>query len=78
MATMTQRETQPVDHANASGKTAVVFIHGLWLLPSSWDRSPPDVGSRHLVFMPCGFGGPAWTQRSLRSGARPPRNRRTA
>ena len=24
--------------ANASGRTAVVFIHGLWLLPSSWDR----------------------------------------
>jgi non-heme chloroperoxidase len=23
---------------NASGRTPVVFIHGLWLLPSSWDR----------------------------------------
>jgi len=38
MATITQRETQQVDQANASGKTPVVFIHGLWLLPSSWDR----------------------------------------
>jgi hypothetical protein len=27
-----------VDKANASGRTPVVFIHGLWLLPSSWDR----------------------------------------
>src|SRR3979409_1354595 len=27
-----------VNHANASGLTPVVFIHGLWLLPSSWDR----------------------------------------
>lgn len=27
-----------VDEANATGKTPVVFIHGLWLLPSSWDR----------------------------------------
>ena len=27
-----------VERANASGKTPVVFIHGLWLLPSSWDR----------------------------------------
>jgi non-heme chloroperoxidase len=27
-----------VAHANASGRTPVVFIHGLWLLPSSWDR----------------------------------------
>src|SRR6267154_2362265 len=26
------------ERANASGKTPVVFIHGLWLLPSSWDR----------------------------------------
>jgi non-heme chloroperoxidase len=27
-----------VDQANATGLTPVVFIHGLWLLPSSWDR----------------------------------------
>jgi pimeloyl-ACP methyl ester carboxylesterase len=27
-----------VDRANATGKTPVVFVHGLWLLPSSWDR----------------------------------------
>jgi pimeloyl-ACP methyl ester carboxylesterase len=27
-----------VARANASGRTPVVFIHGLWLLPSSWDR----------------------------------------
>jgi non-heme chloroperoxidase len=32
------RETQQIDEANASGRTPVVFIHGLWLLPSSWDR----------------------------------------
>ena len=29
---------EQVDQANASGRTPVVFIHGLWLLPSSWDR----------------------------------------
>jgi pimeloyl-ACP methyl ester carboxylesterase len=38
MASMTQRETQQIEQANASGRTPVVFIHGLWLLPSSWDR----------------------------------------
>jgi non-heme chloroperoxidase len=38
MAAMTPREVEQVDRANASGKTPVVFIHGLWLLPSSWDR----------------------------------------
>jgi hypothetical protein len=27
-----------VEQANASGKTPVVLIHGLWLLPSSWDN----------------------------------------
>jgi len=35
---VTQRETRQVEQANASGRTPVVFIHGLWLLPSSWDR----------------------------------------
>jgi non-heme chloroperoxidase len=29
---------QQVERANASGLTPAVFIHGLWLLPSSWDR----------------------------------------
>ncbi len=33
----TSTEDQVV-RANASGHTPVVFIHGLWLLPSSWDR----------------------------------------
>jgi pimeloyl-ACP methyl ester carboxylesterase len=36
--TSTDRETRQVEQANASGRTPVVFIHGLWLLPSSWDR----------------------------------------
>src|SRR3954462_12639742 len=38
MATLTQRELDQVEKANASGRTPVVFIHGLWLLPSSWDN----------------------------------------
>jgi non-heme chloroperoxidase len=37
-ATITPREAAQVERANASGKTPVVFIHGLWLLASSWDR----------------------------------------
>jgi non-heme chloroperoxidase len=36
MATITQTEKEQIERANASGKTPVVFIHGLWLLPSSW------------------------------------------
>src|SRR3954471_2227785 len=37
-ASITERETRQIEAANASGKTPVVFIHGLWLLPSSWDN----------------------------------------
>jgi pimeloyl-ACP methyl ester carboxylesterase len=36
--TVTKDELKQVDRANASGKQPVVFVHGLWLLPSSWDR----------------------------------------
>ena len=32
------RTAEQIDRANATGLTPVVFIHGLWLLPSSWDR----------------------------------------
>ena len=32
------REQQQIDKANSSGRTPVVFIHGLWLIPSSWDN----------------------------------------
>ena len=38
MASISAREAQQVEQANASGRTPVVFIHGLWLLPSSWDN----------------------------------------
>ena len=36
MATISEREHQEIAAANASGKTPVVFVHGLWLLASSW------------------------------------------
>ena len=35
---ISEREAQQVEKANSSGQTPVVFIHGLWLLPSSWDN----------------------------------------
>jgi len=37
-ATLTDHEIELVERANATGRTPVVFVHGLWLLPSSWDR----------------------------------------
>ena len=38
MAAIAEREAQEVRSANDSGRAPVVFVHGLWLLPSSWDR----------------------------------------
>jgi pimeloyl-ACP methyl ester carboxylesterase len=36
--TIDARETQEIEKANKSGRTPVVFIHGLWVLASSWDN----------------------------------------
>jgi pimeloyl-ACP methyl ester carboxylesterase len=38
MSVVTDQELEQIEQANASGRTPVVFAHGLWLLPSSWDR----------------------------------------
>ncbi|HVO53493.1 MAG TPA: alpha/beta hydrolase [Solirubrobacterales bacterium] len=35
---ITELETEQIEKANASGGTPALFIHGLWLLPSSWDN----------------------------------------
>jgi pimeloyl-ACP methyl ester carboxylesterase len=35
---LSAQELTEVEKANTTGLTPVVFIHGLWLLPSSWDR----------------------------------------
>jgi non-heme chloroperoxidase len=37
-STITDAERAQVERANATTATPVVFIHGLWLLPSSWDN----------------------------------------
>jgi len=59
-------DLEKVERANASGKQPVVFVHGLWLLDSSWDhtgRSPSTVAGRKSP-------RPAWTS----SGASSSRN----
>jgi non-heme chloroperoxidase len=38
MPTLTDHEQKDISRANSSGRTPIVFVHGLWLLPSSWDR----------------------------------------
>ena len=55
MGAITDHETQQIADANASGRAPVVFVHGLWLLPSSWDRW-------RTVFEDAGYGtlAPGW------------------
>jgi non-heme chloroperoxidase len=55
MATITDREAQQIDAANTTGRTPVVFVHGLWLLPSCWERWAP-------VFEEAGYAAltPGW------------------
>jgi pimeloyl-ACP methyl ester carboxylesterase len=55
MAAITDREAQQIERANAGGRTPVVFIHGLWLLPGSW-------GSWVDLFEEAGYAGvtPVW------------------
>jgi pimeloyl-ACP methyl ester carboxylesterase len=36
--TITEHELEQCQRANQTGRQPVVFVHGLWLLPSSWDR----------------------------------------
>ena len=56
MAEITQREAAQIEQANKSDRVPVVFIHGLWLLPSSWDRWTE-------VFSEAGFAPitPSWS-----------------
>src|SRR4051812_5702872 len=55
MADITEYEAEQIAKANASGKRPVVFVHGLWLLPMSWDRW-------RQVFEDAGFStlAPGW------------------
>ena len=38
LAAITEHESGQVERANRAGLQPVVFVHGLWLLASSWDR----------------------------------------
>lgn len=53
--TITEYELQQVERANETGLQPVVFVHGLWLLPRSWDRWA-------AVFEDAGFAAltPGW------------------
>ena len=62
--TITEHEAAQVERANATKATPVVFVHGLWLLPSSWDRWV-------TLFEEAGYvGGDTWLARRSRDGHR--------
>jgi pimeloyl-ACP methyl ester carboxylesterase len=53
--TLTAHEVSEINSANDSGRQPVLFVHGLWLLSSSWDRW-------RRVFEDAGFAtvAPGW------------------
>ena len=67
MAMRTHCDEQ-VEQANATGRTPVLFIHGLWLLPSSWDRWADRVRGGRLHGAHAGLA-----RRSRRRSTRPTR-----
>ena len=52
---MHDTDAEQIARVNATGRTPAMFIHGLWLLPSSWDRWGP-------VFAEAGYAPlcPGW------------------
>jgi pimeloyl-ACP methyl ester carboxylesterase len=65
MATVTDHEAEQIANANATGRTPVVFIHGLWLLSSSWDRWAAAFEQEgYAVLTPGWPGDPATVQQA--------------
>ena len=58
--TLTGTELRQIELANASARTPVMFVHGLWLLAQSWDRwRGPFEGHGHATPAPGWPGEPA-------------------
>ncbi len=55
--TITTGEQTEIDHANASHSTPIVFVHGLWLLPSSWRGWRDAAESQGFVTLAPGWPG---------------------
>ena len=69
MSEITPYEGDQIRRANGTGLIPVVFVHGLWLLPSSWDRW-------REVFEDAGYatlapGGPTTPTASMRPTGTP-------
>ena len=68
-----EHDDAQVERANGAGLTPVVFVHGLWLLPSSWDRWADAVRGGRLRRAHARLAG---RSRDRRGGQRPPRGLR--
>jgi pimeloyl-ACP methyl ester carboxylesterase len=55
MTALTIHEQQEIDRANTEGKQPVVFVHGLWLLSSSWDNWRPFFEERGYITLAPGW-----------------------
>ena len=67
--TITEHELEQCQRANQTGRTPVVFVHGLWLLPNSWDRWAKLFEDNSYVALTPG----GRTTRDGRGGRRAPR-----
>ena len=70
---VTADESEQIERANATGLQPVVFVHGLWLLPSSWDRWADGLRGGRLHGARARL---ARRSRHRRGGQRPPRGLR--
>ena len=74
MSTITEHEARQILRANDAQRTPVMFVHGLWLLPNSWDRWA-------ALFEKAGYTAltPGWPDdpESVDRGQRPPRGLRS-
>lgn len=57
MTTTTAADRSFVAEANASGKTPVIFVHGLWLHGSSWQNWVDDFTARGYIAAAPGWPG---------------------
>jgi non-heme chloroperoxidase len=66
---LTARESEEVERANASGLPPVVFIHGLWLPPDSWNPWRELLESRGYTTLAPGWPDEPLTAEAARSNA---------
>jgi hypothetical protein len=81
--TLTEHEQAEISRANSSGKRPVIFVHGLWLLPRSWDPWRAYFEERgYAAIAPAGRTTPPRSRRPARiprcsPGSRWPPSQRT-